>query len=131
MKEHAFRLQRGQDLKLEIEKYVSNNKIKAGVIISSVGCIYEAVIRNAGGIESVTLNKNLEIVSITGTLSADGCHIHIAVSDEDLQTYGGHLQEGCLVNTTAEIVIIELEDYSFGRKKDKATGYKELIIKKE
>lgn len=129
MKEHAFRLHRGQDLKLELEKYVESNGIKAGIIISCVGCLYEAVIRNAGGKESIKLNKKLEIVSITGTFSINGCHIHIAVSDEKLNTYGGHLQEGCLVNTTAEIVILELEDYLFSREMDEKTGYKELVIK--
>lgn len=129
MKEHAFRLKKGQDLKQEIEKYAENNQIKAGVILSGVGCLYEAVIRNAGGVECIKLNKKLEIVSITGTLSQDGCHIHLSVADEELNVYGGHLKDGCLVNTTAEIVIAELESYSFSREMDEETGYKELIIK--
>ena len=130
MKEHAFRLQKGQDLKLELEKYVKYNKIKAGVIVSCVGCLYQAVIRNAGGKECIKLEKDVEIVSITGTFSIDGCHIHIAVSDEELNTYGGHLKDGCLINTTAEIVILELEDYTFSREMDEKTGYKELVVKK-
>lgn len=129
MKEHAFRLHKGQDLKLELEKYVKNNGIKAGVIVSCVGCLDEAVIRNAGGVESVKLNKKLEIVSVTGTFSVDGCHIHIAVSDENLNTYGGHLKDGCIVNTTAEVVILELENYLFTREMEESTGYKELVIK--
>lgn len=131
MKEHAFRLHRGQDLKIELEKYVEENNIKAGVIVSCVGCLYEAVIRNAGGVESIKLNKKLEIVSVTGTFSQNGCHIHISVSDEDLKTYGGHLKDGCLVNTTAEIVILELEDYTFTREMDENTGYEELVIKEK
>ena len=65
-----------------------------------------------------------------GTLSLDGCHIHISVSDESLQTYGGHLMPGCLVNTTAEIVILELGSYTFKRVEDDETGYKELMINK-
>lgn len=130
MKEHAFRLQKGQDLKLELEKYVKDNKIKAGVIVSGVGCLYQAVIRNAGGKECIKLEKDVEIVSITGTFSIDGCHIHIAVSDEELNTYGGHLKDGCLINTTAEIVILELEEYTFSREMDEKTGYKELVVKK-
>lgn len=131
MKEHAFRLTKGQDLKIELEKYVKENNIKAGVIISCVGCLYEAVIRNAGGKDCIKLKKDLEIVSSTGTFSSNGCHIHISVSDEGLHTYGGHLKEGCLVNTTAEIVILELEDYVFTREMEEATGYKELIIKRK
>ena len=127
---HAFRLTKGQDLKKELEKYVENKKIKAGVIVSCVGCLYEAVIRNASGKDCIRINKDLEIVSVTGTFSIDGCHIHIAVSDENLKTYGGHLKEGCLVNTTAEVVIFELEEYEFRREMDNNTGYKEIVINK-
>lgn len=130
MKEHAFRLTKGQDLKAELEKYVQENNIKAAIIVSCVGCLYEAVIRNAGGEKSIELKEKLEIVSITGTLSENGCHIHISVSDENLKTYGGHLKKGCLVNTTAEIVLLELENYSFKREMDESTGYKELVINK-
>lgn len=131
MKEHAFRLQNGEDLKLSIEKYVKNHNIKAGVIISCVGCLYKSVIRNAAGKEVITLDKNVEIVSITGTLSPEGCHIHISVSDEELKTYGGHLKDGCLINTTAEVVIAELDNYAFKREMDNKTGYKELVITKQ
>ena len=130
MKQHAFRLKRGTDLLLAIEEYVNKNNITAGTIVCCVGCLYKAVIRDAGGKDTVTLDMDVEIVSITGTLSPDGCHIHISVSDKDLKTYGGHLMPGCLVNTTAEIVLLELDDYSFKREMDNETGYKELVIEK-
>lgn len=128
MKEHAFRLTKGEDLKKRIEEYTVDNNIKAGTILSGVGCLYEAVIRDASGVNCVTLKEKLEIVSITGTLSLDGCHIHISVSDEHLKVYGGHLKDGCLVNTTAEIVILELDSHTFTREMDQQTGYKELVI---
>lgn len=128
MKEHAFRLVKGEDLKKKIEEYTVSNNIKAGVILSGVGCLYEAVIRDASGVNCTTLKQKLEIVSITGTLSLDGSHIHISVSDEELKTYGGHLKDGCLVNTTAEIVILELDSYTFTREMDEGTGYKEIVM---
>lgn len=128
MKEHAFRLEKGSDLKKEIEKYTVDNNITAGVILSGVGCLYEANIRDASGISCTLLRQKLEIVSITGTLSLDGCHIHISVSDEELKVYGGHLKDGCLVNTTAEIVLLELDSYTFTREMDEGTGYKELVM---
>jgi len=131
MKEHAFRLVKGDDLKKSLEKYTIDNNIRAGAVISGVGCLYEAVIRDASGVSCVTLKQKLEIVSLTGTLSLDGCHIHISVSDEQLKTYGGHLKDGCLINTTAEIVIFELDSYIFSREMDEGTGYKELFINKK
>jgi uncharacterized protein len=130
MQEYAFRLTKGEDLNKSIEKYTEENNIKAGVILSGVGCLFEAVIRDASGVNCVTLKQKLEIVSLIGTLSLDRCHIHISVSDENLKVYGGHLKDGCLVNTTAEIVIFELDSYTFNREMDEETGYNELVITK-
>ena len=36
-------------------------------------------------------NKTCEIVSLNGTVSRERCHLHIALSREDLSTVGGHL----------------------------------------
>lgn len=66
-----------------------------------------------------------------GTVSKDGCHIHISLGSQDGGVIGGHLVDGCLVNTTAEICIEELRDYSFTREFDENTGYKELVVSKK
>lgn len=131
MKEHAFRLCKGDDLKKAIEDYAEDNNIKAGIVLSCVGCLYKTVLRSADGKSIITLEKDMEIVSITGTLSSNGSHIHIAVSDEELRTYGGHLKNGCLVNTTAEVVLVELTEYGFKREMDHETGYEELVVTKQ
>ena len=70
----------------------------------------------------------MEIVSLTGTLCPDGAHLHIALSRRDGSCIGGHLVQGCLVNTTAELVIGELPDVAFHRPPDPATGYNELSV---
>lgn len=129
MKIHAFRLTKGMDLKKSIENYVVENKIKSGVILSAVGCLYQVCLRTADGKTVKTINEDYEIVSATGTLSIDGCHIHISLSDINLKTIGGHLKDNCLVNVTAEIVLAEFDEYEFSREFDEATGYKELVIK--
>jgi uncharacterized protein len=63
-----------------------------------------------------------------GTFSPDGAHLHISISDTQGDTYGGHLQEGALVYTTAEIVLADLEEHNFNRRLDTETGYDELYI---
>jgi len=35
---------------------------------------------------------------------------------------GGHIVDGCIVRTTAEIVIVELSDLEFRREPDAADG---------
>ena len=128
MKIHAFRLTKGMDLKKSIEDYVVEKKIKSCVILSGVGCLYKVALRTADGVTVKTIDKDYEIVSITGTLSMDGCHLHISLSDEELNVIGGHLKNDCLVNVTAEIVLAEFEKFEFGREFDGNTGYEELTI---
>ena len=130
MKSHAIRLTYGDDLKKEIEKYTIENNIKAGCILSAVGCLNKLVLRTAGAKSVEEITDDFEIVSATGTISPDGCHIHISVSDDKLQTFGGHLKNGCIVNTTVELILLELDEYSFTREMDEETGYKELVIKR-
>ena len=130
MKIHALRLTRGSDLKRDIETYFSDNNINAGSIVTCVGCVYELSIRMADGITKKHIVDNLEIVSLIGTYSKDGAHLHIACSDVHGNTIGGHLNEGTLINTTAELVLMEIDEYEFSREFDKDTGYDELVIKK-
>lgn len=124
----TFRLKPKQDLKSEIEKFVINNKIKAGIIGLMVGSLNKAVLRMADGKSTKDWDEPLEIVSGTGTISENGCHIHISFSDLGGKVSGGHLKEGCVINTTAEIVILVFSDVVFQRVLDKETGYNELCV---
>ncbi len=123
----CFRLTKGMDLKKEIEKYAVENHI-SGIILCSVGCLSKLVIRLADGESILKKEEPFEIVSITGTLSPDGVHIHISVSDSNGNTIGGHLKDGCIINTTAEVCLQIFDDIQFSRKYDPSTGYNELVI---
>ncbi len=128
MRHHIFRLLRGADLYRSIRDYAVSHRISAGYVACCVGCVSAARVRDAGGATVRALEEPLEIVSVTGTVSAVRCHIHIAFSREDLSTIGGHLMEGCTVNTTAEVVLCELDNYSFYAAFDNETGYEELLV---
>ena len=127
---HCFRLKKGADLKGEIESFVKTHHI-SGVLLSGVGSLTKLQIRLADGESTMEKDGEFEIVSLMGTLSEDGIHLHISVSDNDGNTIGGHLKNGCIINTTAEICILELEDYKFTREFDKDTGYNELVVKEK
>ncbi len=131
MKKLVVRLKRGDLLKESILKICEKEKIEAGVILSSVGSLKKAFIRNAGATEIKELNKDLEIISLNGTVSMNRIHLHICVSDENLMTYGGHLEKGSVVNTTCELVILILDEYEFDKIYDEETGYNELLIKEK
>ena len=125
---HCIRLKRGEDLMESIRRVCTEKNIRAGVVLSGVGCILRGRIRDASGITVRELTEHCEIVSLNGTVSAQRCHIHIALSREDLSTIGGHLCPGCIINTTCELVIGELPGIGFGVEQDPETGYDELIF---
>ena len=125
---HCVRLHRGDDLLLSVRKLAKQKNIAAGVVLSAVGCISKGRVRDASGINIREIQDHCEIVSLNGTVSAQRCHLHIALSREDLSTIGGHLCVGCIVNTTCELVIAELPGVCFGVENDSETGYDELIF---
>ncbi len=125
---HSLRLHRGDDLLLSIREIAKEKNIAAGVVLSSVGCISQGRVRDASGVTIRDIHDHCEIVSLNGTVSAARCHLHIALSKEDLSTIGGHLCPGCIINTTCELVIAELPGVRFGVEADSETGYDELIF---
>lgn len=125
---HALRLRPGQDLKRELDAFAKAQNLQAGFVVTCVGS--KAVIRPADQKEPLVREQKFEIVSLVGTLSPDGSHLHISLSDSTGATIGGHLLEGNEIYTTAEIVIGEAEHLKFRREVDAATTFKELTVKK-
>ena len=128
---HCIRLRRGDDLMLSIRQLCQDKKIGAGVVLSAVGCISEGRVRDASGVTIREIKDHCEIVSLNGTVSEARCHLHIALSKEDLSTVGGHLCPGCIINTTCELVIGQLPGVRYGVEQDEETGYDELIFMEE
>lgn len=125
----VLRLKRGSDLKQSIVDYCTANEISSGAIVSAVGSVMEVNIRKADGINTYFEVKNYEVVSLSGTISEDGPHLHISLSDVNLKVIGGHLLDGTIVNTTMELVIMKFSKYRLTRSFDEETGYKELEVK--
>lgn len=126
---YSVRLHRGDDLLLSIKELAQEKHIRAGVVLSAVGCVLQARLRDASGVNIRDIEEHCEIVSLNGTVSENRCHLHLALSKEDLSTIGGHMVEGCIINTTCELVIGELPDQQIDVEFDEETGYKELIFK--
>ena len=129
---YAFRLKPGHDLFDEIERFIAEHEIQAGCVLCSVGSLTYAIIRLANHKFLSEYDGHFEIVSLTGTVSINGSHLHISISDGDGQTIGGHLVAGCKIYTTAEIVIAAFDDVIDKREllKDDS-GYEELVVYKQ
>ncbi len=128
MKTYALRLSPGQDLRKELEAFTRSENLQAGFIITCVGSLQQVMIRPANQQTALKRMEKFEIVSLVGTLSPDGPHLHIALSDSLGNTIGGHLLDGNLIYTTAEIVLGEAQSLRFSRETDPVTTFKELKV---
>jgi predicted DNA-binding protein with PD1-like motif len=118
----------GADLRAELDGVIALHGVAAGFVVQGIGSLRVARIRFAGRPDFTELGGDLEIVSLGGSLSPDGPHLHIAVADAAGRVTGGHMGPGCIVRTTAEVLVALLPDVRFSREDDPATGYKELLI---
>ena len=124
----ALRLSPGDDLRGGIEAAFAASGATAGFVAAYVGSLSVAALRHAGRDEGTVTHGTYEVVSLSGTLSPDGVHLHAALSDEDGRMTGGHVLPGCFVRTTAEVVLGLTEAVRFARPVDEATGYNELAF---
>ena len=130
----AFRLLPNMEIKGSIDSFVKGKNIKAGSVVSCAGSTSYAKLRlanaKAGDVNHfLEVEKKGEIVSLSGTVSIHGLHLHMGIAMDDGQVVGGHLTEA-IVNTTCELVIAVLADYEFTRPLDASTKFKELSVVK-
>jgi predicted DNA-binding protein with PD1-like motif len=127
MNVHVLRLSPGDDLRASLERAFAG--LSAACIVSAVGSLSNAMLRYADKPGGTETDGPLELLMLSGTLSADGAHLHGSVADAQGAVKGGHIMHGCVVRTTAEVVIALLPGWEFRRELDAATGFKELAAR--
>ena len=128
LKIFALRLHPGNDLKKSVVDFVTAQNISAGYIITAIGSLTTCCLRYAGQSAGITISQKFEILSLSGTLSIHGVHLHITLADANGKVIGGHLMDGNIIYTTAELIIGENTEMLFKRVADVETGYAELVI---
>lgn len=131
IKTYALRLKPGSDLRRSIQSFVDKKKLAAAWVVTCAGSLTDYKIRFANQQKADSGSGHFEIVSLTGTLSVNGSHMHISISDSTGKTMGGHLQEGSIVYTTAEIIIQSSDKLVFKREKDGTTPWEELQVEEK
>ena len=121
-----LRLSPGDDLRGVLEAHAAQSG--AAFVVSGIGSLGSARLRLAGAETDAVLDGPLEILSLAGSLSADGAHLHMAVSDVQGRVTGGHVGRGCTIRTTAELLLAPLDGWELTRQFDAATGYPELVV---
>jgi predicted DNA-binding protein with PD1-like motif len=129
MKTLPLRLNPGDDLRAALDAALPALGAEAAFVLSGIGSLREARLRFAGREQPQQVVGDLEILTLSGTLGLGGSHLHASLADADGRVFGGHVAPGCIVRTTAEILLAVLADVSFTREPDPATGYAELAIR--
>ena len=119
----------GDDLRASVVAALLASGHGAGFVLQGIGSLSVAQLRYAGLPQPTALRGDLEILTLAGSISADGAHLHMAVSDAQGRVLGGHVGPGCIVRTTAELLLALLPGQQFTRERDPRTGYPELTIR--
>jgi len=83
----------------------------------------------AGKTEPGTVEGCLEILTLSGTVSGNGAHLHMSAADTEGRVTGGHVAYGCTARTTAEVLLVLLPDWSFTPEPDPNSGFRELLLR--
>jgi len=119
----ALRLNPGDDLRGALEAVA-----RTGFVVAGIGSLTHAELRFAGEPGPTHIEGPLEILTLSGSLTPAGAHLHVSVSDASGRVLGGHVCAGCEVLTTAELLVAPLPPGTLSRAFDPATGYAELVI---
>ena len=116
-------------LRQAIEAAVRSQGCHAAFVLSGIGSLSTAGLRFAGAEQPRRLTGDMEILSLSGSVASNASHLHMALSTATGEVSGGHVAPGCIVRTTAEVLLALLPEWEFARELDAATGYDELVVR--
>jgi uncharacterized protein len=129
MRELAIRLHPGVDLRRSVEEVGRTQLPNGGFIICGIGSLEDPRLRLAGMDMESQYTGPYEILTLSGTVTKDGAHLHVSIASRSGEVQGGHLLYGNRVRTTVEVLLLELSDWSLARVQDPDTGFLELQAK--
>ena len=124
-----IRLAPGADLRRALEAAVATRGLKAAFVLAGIGSLSSPRLRLAGAADAVPIDGDVELLTLSGSIAIRGSHLHASVARADGSVVGGHVAYGCVVRTTAELLLALLPAWEFERLPDAATGYDELVVR--
>jgi predicted DNA-binding protein with PD1-like motif len=123
------RLPPGVDLRRALEDVMRANGSGSAFVLSGIGSLTDPRLRFANAAVETTLQGPYEILTLSGTLTPDGAHLHMTVSDDQGRVFGGHLVYGNEIRTTAEVLLARAPEWVLTRELDPRTGFDELVVR--
>ena len=103
-----LKLAPGSDLRLSLEELAQRDGI-SGFVLGVVGNLTKASFQCPGQADPTVLEGDLEVITLNGTFSPEGVHLHLSLSDGACQVWGGHLEPGTIVQKGVDLLIGVLE----------------------
>jgi len=103
-----LKLAPGSDLRPSLEELAQRDGI-SGFVLGVVGNLTKASFQCPGQAEPTVLEGDLEVITLNGTFSPEGVHLHLSLSDGACQVWGGHLEPGTIVQKGVDLLIGVLE----------------------
>ncbi|MCT0214757.1 DUF296 domain-containing protein [Synechococcus sp. CS-1330] len=104
MRAVPLHLEAGSDVRRSLEQLALDHNA-GGFVLSVVGNLSQAAFACPGKSAPTVLAGELEIITLQGTISPDGVHLHLSFSDASCQVWGGHLEHGTLVLRGADLLV--------------------------
>ena len=124
-----LRLLPGDDLRAALEAAVAARAVGGAFVLAGIGSLSRAGLRFAGAAEPQRIDADLEVLTLSGSIAGNGSHLHITLARADGSVLAGHVAPGCIVRTTAEVLLALLPGWELRREHDAATGYDELVVR--
>ena len=118
----------GEMLLESIEKAIEEHDIRAGMVVSGIGtlktCTMHYITHTGFPPEDklYTIDKPIELLSVSGLIVDRKPHLHIQVSVGEDECYGGHLEPGSEVLYLAEVGMLKCNGLEMKREKNDEYG---------
>tara|TARA_Y100001968_G_scaffold191429_1_gene175393 strand:+ start:395 stop:1012 length:618 start_codon:yes stop_codon:yes gene_type:complete len=104
MHSYSVKLPPNTDL-LQALDQIARNENAFGYVLGVVGNLSRAAFQCPGRAEPEIIESTLEIITLNGTISPEGSHLHLSVSDTACKVWGGHLERGAYVLKGVDILL--------------------------
>ncbi|MFC1916107.1 PPC domain-containing DNA-binding protein [Chloroflexota bacterium] len=126
----------GEMLLETIRDALKKHDIRNGVVVSGIGALKSCHLHHIEHRDFppsnrfFTIEKPLELSSISGIIADGEPHLHAVVSYADKESYSGHLEDGSEVLYLAEVVILVFNGLKMTRHFDEQRGIRLLRPKR-
>jgi len=122
----------GEMLLESVQRAIDEHGVRNGAVVSGIGtlktCTLHCIEHTNFPSDNhfFTLEKPLELLSVSGVIADGEPHLHVVVSCGESEVHAGHLEPGSEVAYLAELVVLAFNDLPLTRRLDERRQIKLL-----